>query len=223
MLSTIAGRMFGDVETPNYEVISKTDVYEERKYAAAKWAVTKVEGKKFKDSSSEGFMKLFKYISGTNETGKKVSMTAPVCFFCQPGDADWNTMKQVYVRFVLSKDISKKVSMTAPVCFFCQPGDADWNTMKQVYNVGFLLPKKNVDDPPKPKDDDITYRNTPEATMYVRKFGGYAGEKEIIQEIQKLRAALTEDQYKDGCFYFCGYDPPMKPVGRTNEVWLIKV
>ncbi|XP_041482472.1 heme-binding protein 1-like [Lytechinus variegatus] len=186
MLSTIAGRMFGDVETPNYEVISKTDVYEERKYAAAKWAVTKVEGKKYKDSSSEGFMKLFKYITGTNETGKKVSMTAPVCFFCQPGDDDWNTMKQVY-------------------------------------NVGFLLPKKNVDDPPKPKDDDITFRNTPEATMYVRKFGGYAGEKEIIQEIQKLRAALSEDQYKDGCFYFCGYDPPMKPVGRTNEVWLIKV
>lgn len=57
--------------------------------------------------------------------------------------------------------------MTAPVCFFCQPDDDEWNTMKQVPHVGFFIPAQTAGDPPKPKDDDITFPENPEATMFV--------------------------------------------------------
>ena len=57
-----------------------------------------------------------------------------------------------------------------------------------------------------------------------RQFSGFAGEKEFIEELEKLRKALARDQieYVEGFFYYCGYDSPMKLVNRRNEVWLLK-
>ena len=44
-------------------------MYEERDYEEGKWVVTTVTGKNYKDASSEGFLRLFKYIAGTNQEG----------------------------------------------------------------------------------------------------------------------------------------------------------
>lgn len=57
----------------------------------------------------------------------------------------------------------------------------------------------------------------------LRQFGGYAKEADYIAHATQLRAALEGKATCRGDVYFCtGYDPPMKPYGRRNEVWLVK-
>ncbi|KAK2101321.1 hypothetical protein P7K49_018987 [Saguinus oedipus] len=54
-------------------------------------------------------------------------------------------------------------------------------------------------------------------------FGGYAKEADYVAHASRLRAALEGTAAYRGDIYFCtGYDPPMKPYGRRNEIWLLK-
>ncbi|XP_072032825.1 heme-binding protein 1-like [Amphiura filiformis] len=93
MFKTLAGSVFSKTEMPEYSVVSSNEVYEERVYVESKWAVTRVTGKVYKESSSEGFTRLFKYIAGTNKEGKNVPMTSPVCIHITPAD-EWKTCVQ---------------------------------------------------------------------------------------------------------------------------------
>lgn len=59
--------------------------------------------------------------------------------------------------------------------------------------------------------------------LWLRQFGGYAKEADYIAQAAQLRAALEGSATFRSDMYFCtGYDPPMKPYGRRNEVWLVK-
>uniref|UniRef100_A0A8C4UIR2 Heme binding protein 1 n=1 Tax=Falco tinnunculus TaxID=100819 RepID=A0A8C4UIR2_FALTI len=54
-------------------------------------------------------------------------------------------------------------------------------------------------------------------------FGGYAKEMDYVNYAAKLKSALGSEVAYRKDFYFCnGYDPPMKPYGRRNEVWFVK-
>ncbi|TFK03354.1 splicing factor 3A subunit 2 [Platysternon megacephalum] len=54
-------------------------------------------------------------------------------------------------------------------------------------------------------------------------FGGYAKEEEDVNYAAKLRFALGSEATYRKDFYLCnGYDPPMKPYWRRNEVWFVK-
>lgn len=56
-----------------------------------------------------------------------------------------------------------------------------------------------------------------------RQFGGYAKEVDYVNYAAKLKTALGSEAAYRKDFYFCnGYDPPMKPYGRRNEVWFVK-
>ena len=56
-----------------------------------------------------------------------------------------------------------------------------------------------------------------------RQFGGYAKEMDYVNYAAKLKSALGSEAAYRKDFYFCnGYDPPMKPYGRRNEVWFVK-
>uniref|UniRef100_A0A8C5P040 Heme-binding protein 1 n=1 Tax=Jaculus jaculus TaxID=51337 RepID=A0A8C5P040_JACJA len=57
-----------------------------------------------------------------------------------------------------------------------------------------------------------------------QQFGGYAKETDYITHANQLRTALegTPATYQSDVFFCTGYDPPMKPYGRRNEVWLVK-
>ena len=57
-------------ETPDYKVIAKDGKFEVRDYPAMSVVRT--------TSGSGDFMRLFRYISGGNEGGQKIAMTAPV-------------------------------------------------------------------------------------------------------------------------------------------------
>lgn len=58
-----------------------------------------------------------------------------------------------------------------------------------------------------------------------RQFGGYAKEADYVAHATQLRTTLegTPATYQGDVYYCAGYDPPMKPYGRRNEVWLVKV
>ncbi|KAK7495477.1 hypothetical protein BaRGS_00013175 [Batillaria attramentaria] len=73
------------LQKPAFDSLSSTDKYEERRYAPAKWVATTVKSISHKDATSEGFRRLFKYISGDNEKNTKVEMTAPVTTWVEPG------------------------------------------------------------------------------------------------------------------------------------------
>ncbi|KFV75782.1 Heme-binding protein 1, partial [Struthio camelus australis] len=77
--------------------------------------------------------------------------------------------------------------------------------------------------PPCPSDDSIKIEERQEMTIYSTQFGGYAKEGDYVNYAAKLKSALgTEAVYRKD-FYFCnGYDPPMKPYWRRNEVWFVK-
>ena len=59
-------------EEANYEVISKNEVYEIRKYS------DRLAVETMKSGIDSNFRKLFNYISGRNDTQEKIKMTTPV-------------------------------------------------------------------------------------------------------------------------------------------------
>ena len=59
-------------EEANYEVVSKNEIYEIRKYSDRLAVETMTSG------IDNNFRKLFNYISGRNETQEKIKMTTPV-------------------------------------------------------------------------------------------------------------------------------------------------
>ena len=65
------------IEEAKYEVIQIDNKFEIRDYETHILAETLVEGN-LEDAGSEGFKRLFRYISGDNRSGDKVAMTAPV-------------------------------------------------------------------------------------------------------------------------------------------------
>ncbi|KAH3827999.1 heme-binding protein 2-like isoform X2 [Dreissena polymorpha] len=80
------GQSFGYMlEKPPYTVVESKDGYEERKYAAAKWVSTTAQDMSQENAVNTSFRKLFTYITGGNELGTKVDMTAPVATRIVPG------------------------------------------------------------------------------------------------------------------------------------------
>ncbi|XP_053347498.1 heme-binding protein 2 [Clarias gariepinus] len=61
-----------------FDLICEGDDYEVRHYEAAKWVTTEVESIVKEVAIVKAFRKLFKYITGENEAGAHIDMTAPV-------------------------------------------------------------------------------------------------------------------------------------------------
>jgi UDP-3-O-[3-hydroxymyristoyl] glucosamine N-acyltransferase len=67
------------IEEPKFTVVTSRDGVEYRQYEAYMVAATLIAGENDRDTaSSQGFRRLFKYISGDNTPNKSISMTAPV-------------------------------------------------------------------------------------------------------------------------------------------------
>ncbi|MBN3310194.1 HEBP2 protein, partial [Amia calva] len=61
-----------------FDPICDSPKYEVRHYGATKWVSTDVESYVLEIAAGQGFMRLFKYITGANEDGLNIDMTAPV-------------------------------------------------------------------------------------------------------------------------------------------------
>ena len=85
-------------ESAEYKVVESEGNFEVREYPDLMLAATKT---KLEAQGRDGsFMKLFRYISGANESDKKISMTTPV--FMENDKAD----SVVQMGFVMPKDIA---------------------------------------------------------------------------------------------------------------------
>ncbi|XP_071795897.1 heme-binding protein 2-like [Asterias amurensis] len=73
------------LECPHFTSMLTTKDYEFRAYPASKWVSTTIIGADYKSATSEGFDKLFQYISGQNSQKQKIEMTAPVINRVIPG------------------------------------------------------------------------------------------------------------------------------------------
>ena len=88
------------LETPEYELISKDDGFEIRRYSEMIIATTSVQAD-YKSSTSSGFRRIASYIFGGNDKEMKISMTAPVISDC-PSEG-LNTFN---ISFVMPKEYS---------------------------------------------------------------------------------------------------------------------
>ncbi|TWW70121.1 heme-binding protein 2 [Takifugu flavidus] len=80
-------------QTLLFDVICKTDKYEVRSYDSEKWVSTEASSFSMEFASITAFRRLFKYIAGANEEGKKVEMTAPVLMEMEDVDRPfWETV-----------------------------------------------------------------------------------------------------------------------------------
>ncbi|XP_078093500.1 heme-binding protein 1-like [Mustelus asterias] len=188
MFGMITNSLFSQTENRPCQTLSTETkgelTFEERKYEAGNYASVTISGKPFDQGSSEGALKLLKYVGGSNEQGLQLGMTAPVSMTVQPGEGD---------------------------------------SLQPTVEVQIRIPNKFQENVPKPTDESIEIKHQEGMTVYSTQFGGYAKEAQWAECAGKLRAALGETVSYRRDFYVCaGYDPPMKPVGRKNEVWFLK-
>ena len=67
------------LESPQYTVVYEDERVEYRQYESHLVAETVVEKSSgYRSASNEGFMRLFRYITGNNSSQSKIEMTAPV-------------------------------------------------------------------------------------------------------------------------------------------------
>ena len=93
VLLALLGERAMSYEEPQYTVLKTDGDFEYRQYDPYRVSETIIEGARDGDAaSSEGFKRLFAYISGANTSQSKISMTVPV-----------------------SQGASEKISMTVPV------------------------------------------------------------------------------------------------------------
>ena len=69
---------FSNIETPSYRVIKTLGSVELRAYPQMTIAQTDLRSSSFDNEGSNGFRTVASYIFGSNQTGDKIAMTAPV-------------------------------------------------------------------------------------------------------------------------------------------------
>lgn len=177
------------IEEAEYEVIKQDDKFEIREYAPHILAETVVDGN-LEDAGNEAFKRLFRYISGENQSRDKVAMTAPVS----------------------QQPTSEKISMTAPVSQ--QRVEESWAVsfmMPGSYTLETL---------PEPADPKVTLRQVPARQMAAVRYSGFWSEKGYLKNkleleawIQKMGLGIMGDPI------WARYNPPFVPwFMRRNEI-----
>ena len=179
------------VEEASYVLISKDKAFEIREYAPHVVAETLVEGN-MQNVSNKAFMKLFRYISGSNVSRSKVAMTAPVS-------------QQV---------TGEKIPMTAPVGQ--QRVAEKWLIsfmMPKSYSLTTL---------PQPQDTSITLRQVPAQRMAVLRYSGMWSEKSDLSHERELTAWMGKMGLTTTAnTIWARYNPPFTPwFLRRNEVMI---
>lgn len=177
------------IEEAPYEVVKKDANFEIRDYASHILAETVVEGD-LEDAGSKAFNRLFRYISGDNQSRDKLAMTAPVS----------------------QQPASEKIAMTAPVGQ--QRAGDNWVVsfmMPSEYSLETL---------PEPDDPLITLRQVPPRTMAAVRYSGFWSEKNYLKHkaqleewVARMGLAITGDPV------WARYNAPFTPwFLRRNEI-----
>lgn len=181
------------IETPDYTVVHTDGSVEYRQYEPYIVAETVVrDTASYRSSSNEGFMRLFRYITGANESQSDIAMTAPV----QQAPA------------------SEEIDMTAPV----QRNETEdgWRV------AFMLPSKFSMDTAPIPTNEEISLRLIPGHLMAVIRYSGRWTERNFNRRKEELLQSLEEANVSTiGVVESAAYDAPyVLPFLRRNEVMI---
>mgnify|MGYP003703755671 FL=1 len=189
------------IEEPRYEVTTRAEPYEVRRYAPMLIAQTWVEGD-MDDAGSQGFRAIADYIFGNNRLpngpSAKIAMTAPVTMEPQ----------------------SAKIAMTAPVTM---QAEEDATSMKaaQRWRVHFVMPSQyTLANIPKPNNPRVTLVEVPEKWVAVLRYTGLNTRQRVQTKTDELLAWVkTQGLKTTGQPQLSRYDPPWTlPMWRRNEI-----
>jgi hypothetical protein len=179
------------LEQPDYTVVYKDGNIEYRQYEPYLVSETLIENTgEYNDAGNEGFRRLFRYISGANESQAKMAMTAPVA----------------------QTPSSEKIAMTVPV----QQGESaeGWRV------AFMLPSQYTIETAPVPSDDRVQIRAMPGRLMAVLRYSGRWTDSNFEKKTSLLGAAVDVQSIdRIGEFQSAFYNPPfMPPFMRRNEV-----
>ena len=186
-------------EQQPYQVVKHYEDFEVRRYPAHLVAEVTTDGP-FEDAGNRAFRYLFAYITGANQSRRKVSMTAPV----------------------LQTDAAEKIPMTAPV-LQQSVNDIAGAAPGEQFRVAFVLPTAmTAETAPQPTNPSVHLRTVPASLAGALRFSGRWRETRYEQHVEELRAALAAAGLTAlGSPRFARFDPPFKPwFLRRNEVLL---
>ena len=183
------------IESPQYTVIYKDERVEYRQYEPYLIAETFVENSSsYRAASNKGFMRLFRYITGNNNSQSNIEMTAPV----------------------QQAATIEEIAMTAPVQRVETP--EGWNV------AFMLPSEFTIETTPLPVDERIVLRAMPAQLKAVVRYSGRLTERNYIKHktrlLESIKSAAVESL---GVVESAAYDAPyVLPFLRRNEV-MIKV
>ena len=111
--STPAPWFTHDLQSPPFLTVETKEGYEVRKYKPSKWVGTQTQSNSAKSASSNSFWPLFKFISGKNQTNKKIPMTTPVLVKI-PSEATSNNKRDYITHFYLPHEYQQTPNTDLP-------------------------------------------------------------------------------------------------------------
>ncbi|MEZ4602880.1 MAG: heme-binding protein [Desulfobacterales bacterium] len=177
------------IEEAKYEVVEKDNSYEIRNYEPQVVAEIIVEGD-LEEAGKIAFKRLFRYISGDNQSRAKISMTAPVSL----------------------ETASEKIKMTAPVKQ--QRSQGKW-AVSFMMPASYTL-----DSLPIPDDPDIKLRKISARRVAAVQYSGFWSEKSYLQHKSELEGWIDKSGFiVTGEAIWARYNSPFTPwFLRRNEV-----
>ncbi|XP_017253679.1 uncharacterized protein LOC108223774 [Daucus carota subsp. sativus] len=121
---------------------------------------------------------------------------------------------------------SSRVPMTIPVLTSIVPGAGPLRSSG--YSVQFYLPVKFQATPPLPLPElELEPDHWNSRCIAVRKFSGFAKDKNIVTEAEKLAISLSRSPWAnytssetEYAYSIAQYNSPLRFIGRLNEVWV---
>jgi hypothetical protein len=182
------------VSVASYEVSEILDnEVEIRAYPEEIWATTVAE------DQNNAFGPLFRYISGDNEKGEKIEMTAPVVT-PTPQPAGTASTK------------GEKIEMTAPV--------VSMNTEKGQF-MAFIMPERfDINSIPKPSSSRVKIELVEPRKLATIRFSGYVTQENYKKNLELLSKTLENRGISTmGEPLLMQYnDPWTPPFSRRNEI-----
>jgi len=187
----ITGENAMGLEQPEYTVLYKDGAIEYRQYEPYLVSETVIQdADDYSDAGNEGFRRLFRYITGSNEGQAKIAMTAPVA----------------------QAPSSEKIAMTVPVQ---QVDSAEgWRV------AFMLPTEYTLETAPAPTDERVEIKAMPGRLMAVLRYTGRWTESNFSNKQAALRDAIDSESIESiGEFQRALYNPPYTlPFLRRNEV-----
>lgn len=181
------------IESPKYTVVYSDESVEYRQYEPYIVAETFVDNSvSYKAASNQGFMRLFRYITGSNSVQVDIDMTAPVQLSAS----------------------SEEIAMTAPVQRV--ETEEGWRV------AFMLPAKFSMETAPLPTDERINLRPVTGQLMAVVRYSGRWTERNYEKHKTKLLEGVEAAAVESiGVVESAAYDAPyVLPFLRRNEVMI---